>query len=107
MSKNDPFSVADYLLTRLKQLGLDKIFQVPGDYVAKFMEAQLKFKGIDAIGDITELGAGYAADGYARFKGIGAISVQFGVGTFSALNAIAGSYVERNPCGSDHCQPHH
>lgn len=24
------FTVADYLLTRLKQLGLDKVFQVPG-----------------------------------------------------------------------------
>lgn len=91
------FTVADYLLTRLKQLGLDKVFQVPGDYVQEFMEALDDFDGIEAIGDVNELGAGYAADGYARLKGIGAISVQFGVGTFSALNAVAGSYVERNP----------
>lgn len=96
-AKKAHFSVADYLLTRLQQLGLDKVFQVPGDYVAEFMDALEDFKGIDAIGDINELGAGYAADGYARYKGIGAVSVQFGVGTFSVLNAIAGSYVERNP----------
>jgi len=94
---NEGVSVAQYLLIRLKQLGLDKVFQVPGDYVQEFMDALEGFDGIDAVGDINELGAGYAADGYARLKGIGAISVQYGVGTFSALNAVAGSYVERNP----------
>ncbi len=83
------FTVADHLLWRLKQLGLDKVFQVPGDYVQEFMTALDNFPGIDAIGDVTELGAGYAADGYARYRGIGAVSVQYGVGTFSVLNAIA------------------
>jgi len=97
MSSINSFTVADYLLTRLHQLGLRKVFQVPGDYVANFMDALEQFDGIEAVGDLTELGAGYAADGYARLTGIGAVSVQFGVGTFSVLNAIAGSYVERNP----------
>lgn len=91
MSNAKPFTVADYLLTRLHQLGLRKVFQVPGDYVANFMDALEQFDGIEAVGDLTELGAGYAADGYARLTGIGAVSVQFGVGTFSVLNAIAGS----------------
>ncbi|WP_249122620.1 thiamine pyrophosphate-binding protein [Pseudoalteromonas sp. M8] len=91
------FTVADHLLWRLKQLGLDKVFQVPGDYVQEFMTALDNFPGIGAVGDVTELGAGYAADGYARYRGIGAVSVQYGVGTFSVLNAIAGAYVERNP----------
>jgi indolepyruvate decarboxylase len=97
MSKDKTFTLADYLLTRLYQLGLRKVFQVPGDYVANFMDALDDFDGIEAVGDLTELGAGYAADGYARLTGIGAVSVQFGVGTFSVLNAVAGSYVERNP----------
>lgn len=96
MSTNN-FTVADYLLTRLKEQGLEKIFQVPGDYVQEFMSALDKFDGIDAVGDITELGAGYAAEGYARYRGIGAVSVQYGVGTLSVINAIAGAYVERNP----------
>jgi len=97
MSNNKVFTVADYLLTRLKQLALDKVFQVPGDYVSQFMDALEAFDGIDAVGDVNELGAGYAADGYARYKGIGAVSVQYGVGTLSVINATAGSYVERNP----------
>lgn len=97
MATNNLFTVADYLLARLEQLGLDKVFQVPGDYVAHFMDALARNPNIDAVGDINELGAAYAADGYARYRGIGAVSLQYGVGTFSALNAIAGSYVERNP----------
>lgn len=97
MASNDPFSVADYLLTRLQQLGLTKVFQVPGDYVSHFMSALDDFDGIDAVGEVNEMAAAYAADGYARYTGIGAVSLQYSVGTFSALNAIAGAYVERNP----------
>lgn len=91
------FTVSDYLLTRLQQLGLDKVFQVPGDYLSDFMRVLDKFDGIDAVSEISEPGAGYAADGYARYRGIGAVSVQFGVGSFSVLNAVSGAYVERNP----------
>ncbi|MGC5702691.1 alpha-keto acid decarboxylase family protein [Pseudomonas sp. NFXW11] len=97
MASNDSFSVADYLLTRLYQLGLRKVFQVPGDYVSHFMSALDDFDGIDAVGEVNEMAAAYAADGYARYTGIGAVSLQYSVGTFSGLNAIAGSYVERNP----------
>ncbi len=91
------FSVADYLLTRLKELGLTKVFQVPGDYVSNFMDALENFDGIDAVGEVYEMGAAYAADGYARVHGLGAVSLQYGVGTFSAVNAISGSFVERAP----------
>ena len=97
MSAATSFTVADYLLTRLKELGLAKVFQVPGDYVSEFMSALDAFDGIDAVGEVYEMGAAYAADGYARVNGLGAVSLQYGVGTFSAVNAIAGSFVERNP----------
>ena len=36
-------------------------------------------------------------DGYAWTKGLGTVSVAYGVGTLSMLNAIAGAYVERSP----------
>ncbi|BBP77470.1 pyruvate decarboxylase [Pseudomonas sp. Ost2] len=97
MEKTDDFSVADYLLARLKELGVDKVFQVPGDYVSKFMDALERDPDIHPVGEINEMSAAYAADGYARYTGIGAVSLQYGVGTFSAVNAIAGAYVERNP----------
>jgi indolepyruvate decarboxylase len=92
-----PFTVADYLLTRLKQLNVTEVFQIPGDYVKHFTQALEHFDGVRAIAAVNELDAAYAADVYARMRGLGAVSLQFGVSTFSALNAIAGAYVEYSP----------
>lgn len=92
-----PFTVADYLLTRLKQLNVTEVFQIPGDYVKNFTQALEHFEGITTIGAINELDAAYAADAYGRTRGLGAVSLQYGVSTFSALNAIAGAFVERSP----------
>jgi indolepyruvate decarboxylase len=92
-----PFTVADYLLTRLKQLNVTEVFQIPGDYVKHFTQALEDFDGVETIGAINELDAAYAADAYGRTRGLGAVSLQYGVSTFSALNAIAGAYVERSP----------
>jgi indolepyruvate decarboxylase len=91
------FTVADYLLTRLKQLDVTEVFQIPGDYVKHFTQTLEHFDGVTAIGAMNELDAAYAADAYGRTRGLGAVSLQFGVSTFSALNAIAGAYVERSP----------
>lgn len=91
------FTVADYLLTRLKQLDVTEVFQIPGDYVKHFTQALEYFDGVNAIGAVNELDAAYAADAYGRTRGLGAVSLQYGVSTFSALNAIAGAYVERSP----------
>ena len=44
-----------------------------------------------------ELGAAYAADGYARVRGFGALLTTFGVGELSAINGVAGSFAERVP----------
>ncbi|HWN10816.1 MAG TPA: thiamine pyrophosphate-dependent enzyme [Pyrinomonadaceae bacterium] len=92
-----PFTVADYLLTRLKQLNVTEVFQIPGDYVKHFTQALEYFDGIKTIGCVNELDAAYAADAYGRTRGLAAVSLQYGVSTFSALNAIAGAYVERSP----------
>lgn len=97
MTTKKQFTVADYLLTRLKQLGLTDVFQIPGDYVKHFTQALEHFDGVKTIGAVNELDAAYAADAYGRTRGLGAVSLQYGVSTFSALNAIAGAYVERSP----------
>lgn len=89
-------TVATYLLQRLKEVGLGHAFGVPGDYVLTFMD-RLIASGIDLIGTCNELNAGYAADAYARIRGIGCIVVTWGVGGFSAMNAVAGAYAEQVP----------
>ena len=96
MEKNT-FTVADYLLTRLQQLDVTELFQIPGDYVKNFTQALEKFEGIETIGTSNELDASYAADAYGRTRGLSAVSLQYGVSTFSALNAVAGAYVESSP----------
>src|ERR671939_2168382 len=90
-------TVAQYLIARLRQAGLEHLFAVPGDYASPFLQALDATPGIERVPTIAELGSGYAADGYARFRGVGAACVQYGVGTFSALNCAAGSFVERVP----------
>jgi indolepyruvate decarboxylase len=89
-------TVATYLLERLKQAGLKHAFGVPGDYVLTFMD-RLIASGIDLVGTCNELNAGYAADAYARINGIGCVCVTWGVGGFSAMNAVAGAYAEQVP----------
>lgn len=95
MSNMIPLS--QYLLMRLKELGIEHIFGVPGDYNLIFLDEIVNFKGIEWIGNCNELNAAYAADGYARVKGAAAVVTTFGVGELSAINGIAGAFAERVP----------
>src|SRR5215469_1606081 len=95
--KETLFSVAAYLTERLIEIGIEQVFTIPGDYCAPFLDVLDATDGITRVPNINELGCGYAADGYARLKGAGAACVQYGVGTFSLLNCVAGSYVEFAP----------
>jgi len=99
-----PGTVADYLTTRLAQLGVKHLFAIPGDYLFGFLNCVDASGQIERIGTSNELVAGHAADAYARMNGIGVVAATYGVGSFSVLNAVAGSYVERLPvvfvCGS-------
>ena len=89
-------SVGEYLLIRLKQLGVDHLFGVPGDFVMAFFNQVLK-SDVQYVGMCNELNAAYAADGYARLRGIGAFATTYAVGELSALNGVAGSFAERVP----------
>lgn len=91
------YTVGDYLVERLKQLHLEHLFSVAGDYSIDWITDCVQGSGIDVIQEVNELCAGYAADGYARLKGIGALCVTYSAGALSAVNAIAGAYTERVP----------
>lgn len=91
----DPtITLAEYLFTRLKQLDVNSIHGVPGDYNLELLDF-VKPTGLLWVGNTNELNAGYAADGYARIKGLGALVTTYGVGELSAINAIAGAFTER------------
>lgn len=95
MSKS--YTVADYLLDRLAQIGIRHFFGVPGDYNLQFLDHVIDHPQIAWVGCANELNAAYAADGYARCKPAAALLTTFGVGELSAVNGIAGSYAEYLP----------
>ncbi|PCD68892.1 alpha-keto acid decarboxylase family protein [Rhizobium phaseoli] len=93
----DTYTVGQYLVDRLRQLGLGHLFSVAGDYSIEWVNSYVEKSDIQVIEEVNELNAGYAADGYARLKGIGALCVTYSAGSLCATNAIAGSYVEKVP----------
>ncbi|MFH8347980.1 alpha-keto acid decarboxylase family protein [Streptomyces sp. NPDC018045] len=90
-------TVADYLLRRLRELDIEHLFGVPGDYNLGFLDQVTDFPGLSWVGTCNELDAAYAADGYARLRGAAALVTTFGVGELSAVNGVAGAYAERVP----------
>ncbi|MFD5565638.1 alpha-keto acid decarboxylase family protein [Kitasatospora griseola] len=108
MSSNTEWTVGRYLATRLEQLGIRYLFGVPGDLLGPFLTIMQETTSVRWVGTPTEMGAGYAADGYARVRladaapdqpeqGVAAVAVTYGVGAFSLLNTIGGAYVEDVP----------
>lgn len=90
-------TVAQYALSRLAQLGIDRIFGVPGDYAFAIDDAAEKVPGLSWVACANELNAAYAADGYARVRGAAILSTTYGVGELSALNGVMGSRAHRLP----------
>ncbi len=88
--------VAEYIALRLRELGCETLFGVPGATCDPVFDAAAR-RGLKLVITASDLEAGYAADGYARMRGMGAVCVTYGVGTLSLINAIAGAYVERSP----------
>ncbi|GMM55125.1 hypothetical protein DAKH74_017410 [Maudiozyma humilis] len=87
-------SLGRFLFERLKQVNINTVFGVPGDFNLVLLDKIYEVEGMRWAGDTNELNAAYAADGYARTKGMACVMTTFGVGELSALNGIAGAYSE-------------
>ena len=99
---SESWNVSRYLIRRLDELGIRFLFGVPGNHLGPFLEILQEERRAGRtqllwVGTPTEIGTGYAADGYARIHGVGAAAVTYGVGAFSLLNPIGGAYVEQVP----------
>lgn len=90
-------TVAEYVVKRLSELGIDRVFGVPGDYAFPIDDAVEACGSLKWIGCANELNAAYAADGYARRNGAAILSTTYGVGELSALNGVMGSRAHRLP----------
>lgn len=92
-----PLTTVQYVLTRLRHIGVADFFGVPGDFAFPIGDAICAEQDFHFIGSCSELNAAYAADGYARIRGFAAISTTFGPGELGALPGIAGAYAEHLP----------
>lgn len=113
--------IGEYLFRRLKQMGIETAFGVPGgkaplhlyssshklvllsntgcsclDYELALLN-HVEPAGVRWIGTPNELVGAYAADGYARLKGAAALVTTFGPGELSALCGIGGAFCEMVP----------
>lgn len=93
---NQP-TVAAYAVSRIAQLGIDRVFGVPGDYAFPIDDAVEAAPNVQWVASANELNAAYAADGYARIRGAAMLSTTYGVGELSALNGVMGSRAHRLP----------
>lgn len=96
MTSSNP-TVAQYVVNRLADLGIDRVFGVPGDYAFPFDDAIEECDRLQWINCSNELNAAYAADGYARIYGASILSTTYGVGELSAINGVMGSKSQRLP----------
>jgi indolepyruvate decarboxylase len=90
-------TVGDFLLRRLRELGISHLFGVAGDFNLEFLEQLAETPDMHWVGCCNELDAAYAADGHARTRGLGALVTTYGVGELSALCGVAGAYSEHVP----------
>ena len=79
------YTVGQYLVDRLAELGLEHLFSIAGDYSIEWVNGYVEPSSIEVIEEVNELNAGYAADGYARLKGIGALCVTYSAGALCAV----------------------
>ena len=89
-------TVIQYVLGRLKDLGVTDTFGVPGDFVYPVCDAICDDPDLQWIECANELNAGYAADGYARTKGVGVVVTTYGAGELCAFGALAGAHAENS-----------
>jgi acetolactate synthase-1/2/3 large subunit len=90
--------VADYILSALRDQGVDHCFIDLGGLNDNFMPALTGTKGLRTIVAAFEGGAAYMADGYARASG--GLGVCFGIGGPGILNmttALAAARADRSP----------
>ncbi|AOW03697.1 thiamine diphosphate-binding protein [Yarrowia lipolytica] len=96
--KDGNVHLGEYLFSRIKQLGIDNILGVPGDFNLHLLDYIYRVPDLNWVGCCNELNAAYAADGYGRVKHLpGVLVTTYGVGELSALNGVSGAFAEQAP----------
>jgi acetolactate synthase-1/2/3 large subunit len=85
--------VADYIVSRLHQEGIDTVFLLNGGGMMHLVDAVGHHKGIKVVCNHHEQASAMAADGYARFSGrLGACFATSGPGATNILTGLVGAW---------------
>jgi acetolactate synthase-1/2/3 large subunit len=97
--QNKPYRVADYLLNRLADLGVEDIFFLPGGGAMYLNDALACETRITAVPCHHEQACGIAAEAYGRThdSGFGVAMVTTGPGATNVLTPVAGAWIESLP----------
>ncbi len=97
-STMSPGTVADAIMRRLRDIGIEQVFGVHGANVEDLYVAALATDGLDPIVAKHEFSAGTMADGAARITGVPAVVMTTsGGGAMNVVPALAESYDSRVP----------
>lgn len=91
-------NVAEFLITSLRDQGVDHVFMDLGGLNDAFMPPMTDTAGLRTVVAAFEGGAAYMADGYARAsRGLGVCFAIGGPGIFNMVTALASASADRTP----------
>lgn len=90
--------VADYILKRLAEEGIDTAFMVYGGAMAELADAFLRQNAMRYVCAQHEQGAIFMAEGYAKAKGVpGVVIVTSGPGVGNIVTGLQNAYYDSTP----------
>lgn len=89
---------ADWIIQRLKEHGIEKVFVVYGAANGDLIDAFTRVEGIDYVAMFHEQACAFAAEGYSKATGkLGCVIVTSGPGGQNLLTGIANCYYDSVP----------
>lgn len=90
--------LADYLLARVRDEGVDTVFLVPGGGAMYLVDALGQNQGLRYVPTHHEQAAAIAAEAYSRINGhLGCVLVTTGPGATNAITGVTGAWIESVP----------
>lgn len=99
MKHSKKIKVADYLIQRISDYGIEEVFQVYGAATGHLVDAFVRAKGIRYIAPFHEQACGFAAEGYAKVSGnFGVAMATSGPGGQNLATCAGNCYFDSVPC---------
>lgn len=91
--------VADYVIQRLADEGIDKMFVVYGAANGDLIDAFTRTKETEYVAVLHEQAGGFAAEGYAKVKGFPGVAIATsGPGGMNLLTSMGNCFYDSVPC---------